>query len=466
MANPNTTIIQQNVNNWFEAFQKLSEYSQKLKPEEQTIVEWLKDYWRNYPDMDDDDGQCQSYLEELKTYYKKHPDCQQIIDQYKVFVGVAKQMFLKDNDTYHEFQRMAREYVRTHKPKPQPVTPPVTPATSPVKPVTPKPADPTKPVTPTAKPSMPRPGGGLTQGGGGTTDTTPPPSQPAKNNSSGCGGCLFLLAFIAAVWWAFFDGGYKRVASFFRIGDGSENVTQMYALEEEVYLREGGPATSKPFGYADYGEVVRMDEEDPEQGWAHVQYSTMSGYVDRASIGTAEELEDLESIWGGFGTRSEVTDILHRRALIAFLKMTKENGNYERDGGYKLYVTGNNSGNIWRSFSVGDYGVFAFIVDYNGGRKAVLYIYDERGKPCHYKACEVAPNQYIKKVTYRNGIYDISLGTRSKKQAKKRSDTPVVQPSDSPMKPIEEKIGDAASDATGDAAAETETNKINSLQSP
>ena len=119
MANPNLKI-QTQVQAWFETLQELSEYDQKLKPDEQTIIEWLKNYWRNYKDLGADEGLCQSYLMDLKNYYNKHSKEPKVPSLYKTLAGIADKMFLRDNDTFHEFQKMANEYIKQHKPAAKP----------------------------------------------------------------------------------------------------------------------------------------------------------------------------------------------------------------------------------------------------------------------------------------------------------------------------------------------------------
>ena len=121
-ANP--TIIKQNVQDWFEIQKKLGNY--ELFPEEQTIIEYLKDYWRNFNNVGDDDGQCQSYLEQLKDFKNKHPKKPEVATLCNQLRGLAEKNFLRDNDTYHLFQQAAREYVKQHKPqapKPQQLKP-------------------------------------------------------------------------------------------------------------------------------------------------------------------------------------------------------------------------------------------------------------------------------------------------------------------------------------------------------
>ena len=450
MAKPNTTIIQQNVGNWFEAFQKIGEYAPKLKPEEQTIIEWLKDYWRNYPNLGDDDGQCKSYLDELKKFYKTHPDCQQIVDQYKVFVGVANQMFLKDNDPYPEFQRLAREYVKQHKPKPapqpiRPVTPP------PTRPVTPQPArpvtpQPSRPVTQQPRMASAGPVQQTTYSGGTTQSPTPNQATTTgsgKSDGNGCSGCGCLIVIIAIVGYLLW-GGFGSIADFFGSSKDKENVVSMYSLVESLNMREGTTTSSRIIGNIGYGEHVYMDSQS-QSDWARIRYSNQNGYVARSFLGTPEELDNLQGIWGGENTRQAVPDIRHRRALIQFVKESKTTGEFQTEGGYKLFASGNNADNVWRSKTLGGNGVFAFIVEtQGGGRKAVICTYNEQDVPyVHFTTNAVLDNQYIKKVTYRNGTYNISFGTRNRSQSAREVEQPVSQPapstSETPVeKPLEE----------------------------
>ena len=617
MAKVNTILIQQNVANWFEALQTLGQYSPKMKNEEHTIVEFLKDYWRNYANVGDDEGDCARHLDALKKFYNTHPDCQQIVDQYKTLVGVANKMFLKDNDTFHEFKKLAAEYVKTHKPKPtvQPTpqpkpeevsmdlsdlyetcrsvyntggdmnaayqgfllcaengiydayfflavmeqngnigTPNKTKAfqyfkagaeggnamcmaylglcyhqgdgttvnislaeqwyeRAVAKGLTvgkhflaefllerektpermfklfeavakdsdsglrglaqlrigfcyewglgvrtdmnrarniylqekqkgtlladdylkqwnehnallndnrtdtsqPQPKPTTQP-KPTMQPRQPKPATTTT-----TTSTTTNGINAGddSNDSNGClgCGCLTLIAAIIAFFW--FDG-CSSIKDWFSSSDDNSPTADLYVLVESLNMRAAPNPDGQIIGSVGYGEKMGTNDLLGQTEWVKVKSSGNEGYVARAFVGTLDEMTALNDLWGGEGSRQTITDIRHRRALIAFIRERLRSDDYRSDGGYKLYASGNNSGNIWRHKSLGGNGVFAFILEKNnGGRVAAVCAYNNQNQPVITCVTNmVNDNDYIETVEVRRGTISLNLSSKGKKKGK------------------------------------------------
>lgn len=573
----NPTIIKQNVDEWFEIMKELGYH--ELSHDEQTIIEYLKDYWRNVNNVGDDDGQCQSYLEQLKGFKNKHINDREVVALSNKLCGIADKMFLKDNDTYHEFQKQAREYVKQHKPqapkpqhpKPQQQPPPLSqPKPQQPKPrvnmaivkvnvqdwcesmrklaysnisddeltlidwlwnyplnysnigedngqcrtciemikdfknkhakdpevVTlsnklrgiaekmfltdndtyqafrrqlqqtlqsdsdivlspndlrvnaeashelereieelwrsdntpkpqPKPTPPNRPPTPTQKPTTtPKPTMTF------RPDAVTSPTTTVKSGSNGGWGFGCLIIIIAAV---LYFGGWNWIKERFSGGDEEKpNVVNMYVLVESLNLRSTPDSSAPVLATLGYGQDLYTNNQ-ATKGWTRVSVNGQEGYVASTYIGTNDELMALQDIWGDDATRQAVTDISYRRALIEFIRWSKGSTDFRKFGGYTLYASGKNSGNVWQHKSLGGYGVFAFILEHKGssGRTAAICTFNSQDEPnISLVNDKVASSQIIKKVSYQRGKYELVFRSKTKERPKEKGRT--VQPDENP----------------------------------
>lgn len=433
-STPNRTIIQAKLQEWFEAMQELS--TVELLPEESDIIEWLWKYPNKYSNVGDDKGECRARIDRLKDFKNKHPKNPEVVTLCNQLRGIAEKMFLQDNNTYHTFQQLAREYIaqdsfRGLSPQDLRINreaslefeeellsllgePEMT-EDKPTSTVTQQSSSVPKPAVP--KPTTRKP----------TSYTPPPPtyttSIPKKTGGSNINWTR--LVFLVVIALVLYFGGWNWIKGLFSDGGHQDNRASAYVLVESLNMRADASTNSNVLCTLGYGQQVYLGAVS-QQNWLAVSVDGQNGFVDSTYIGTIEELQALQYVWGGDGTRNTVTDVRHRRALIEYIKDSKTLNDFQKDGGYKLHASGNNAGNVWSHKSLGGNGVFAFILEKGkGGRVAIVCAFNEKDEP-HVTSISdnVEAKQYIKKVTYRKGKYNIVFGGGKGKDKDKNTHGP------------------------------------------
>lgn len=132
------------------------------------------------------------------------------------------------------------------------------------------------------------------------------------------------------------------------------------------------------------------------------------GYVSESGLLNEVAFNNLENLWADNATRRMVAELRYRSALVDLTGLGVYNN------GFKLYGLENNGNNIWRAKSLGKKGVLAVIVDNktDDSRLAALYTFDEYNRAnLEFTENVSGAGTYIKKVTYRRGLYQIDYGT-------------------------------------------------------
>ncbi|MDE7407054.1 MAG: hypothetical protein K2M76_01430, partial [Muribaculaceae bacterium] len=107
-------ILRQKVSKWYEALRYLKENQSHLSPQELTAIEDLQDKWRNGSFDDDMVEEATDMVQILIDSTKYHGNNREIIRWSKEFVGIARDMYTRDAETFKQYYEALGGAAKTH----------------------------------------------------------------------------------------------------------------------------------------------------------------------------------------------------------------------------------------------------------------------------------------------------------------------------------------------------------------